>query len=38
MEEEKLQLIPQKYKDCMKLLYAKKFKHLGEMYKFLEKI
>ena len=40
MKEERLQLIPQKYKGLRNYyeeLYAKKFENLGEMDKFLEK-
>ena len=41
MKEERLQLIPQKYKGLLRNyyeeLYAKKFETLGEMDKFLEK-
>ena len=40
MKEERLQLIPQKYKivrNYYEELYAKKFEHLGEIDKFLEK-
>ena len=41
MKEERLQLIPQKYKGLLrnyyKELYAKKFENLGEMDTFLEK-
>ena len=41
MKEERLQLIPQKYKGLLRNfqeeLYAKKFENLGEMDTFLEK-
>ena len=40
MKEERLQLIPQKYKNVRNYyeeLYAKKFENLGEMDTFLEK-
>ena len=41
MKEERLQLIPQKYKGILRNYYkelnAKKFENLGEMDKFLEK-
>ena len=41
MKEERLQLIPQKYRGLQSSyyeeLYAKKFENLGEMNKFLEK-
>ena len=41
MKEERLQLIPQKYKGLLRNyyeeLYAKKFENLGEVDKFLEK-
>ena len=41
MKEERLQLIPQKYKGLLwnyyEELYAKKFENLGEMDKFLQK-